>query len=425
MSGVEMAADTSANAISTVEKASVILAVISAVIQVATKIFSMFTKDDTTEKYEKAKEAYESYINILDRVIEKQLELAETLTGDTANAVYEAAIANIKLQSENAKVLGRQYLNSGASGKSHSKGYDEVDDMSGEGWKQAAKALGMSVDEFKKKMGGRMTGLFDLTDEQLVKLQSDAGIFWSQLDSDTQKFADQIANGVGQVAEVLEQQIADTTLLDYSSLRSDFQDLLNDMDADSADFADNFEEYMKNAIVNSMLKEEFMDSLMAWREKLNNAMDDGMTEDEYNALKAEGQQLSNEMKAKRDAMAEMFGWNDNDDEREASKKGFASMSQDSANKLDGSFAVVTSHTYSINEEVKSINSGTEKIAEKLSYLINMDKNMAEMLRCNDTIVSHLSDISNYTSNLVEIREFMYAVKLGIDTLNTKGITLKR
>ena len=318
MSGVEMAADTSANAISTVEKASVILAVISAVIQVATKIFNMFTKDDTTEKYEKAKETYESYINILDRVIEKQLELAETLTGDTANAVYEAAIANIKLQSENAKVLGRQYLNSGASGKSHSKGYDEVDDMSGEGWKQAAKALGMSVDEFKKKMGGRMTGLFDLTDEQLVKLQSDAGIFWSQLDSDTQKFADKIANGVGQVAEVLEQQIADTTLIDYASLRSDFQDLLTDMDADSADFADNFEEYMKNAIVNSMLKEEFMDSLMAWREKLNDAMDDGMTEDEYNALKAEGQQLSNEMKAKRDAMAEMFGWNDNDDEREAS-----------------------------------------------------------------------------------------------------------
>lgn len=425
MSGVEMAADTSANAISTVEKASVILAVISAVIQVATKIFSMFTKDDTTEKYEKTKEAYESYINILDRVIEKQLELAETLTGDTANAVYEAAIANIKLQSENAKVLGRQYLNSGASGKSHSKGYSEVEDMSDEDWKQAAEALDMSVKEFKKKMGGRMTGLFDLTDEQLAELQEHAGIFWSQLDSDTQKFADQIANGVGQVAEVLEQQIADTTLIDYASLRSDFQDLLTDMDADSADFADNFEEYMKNAIVNSMLKEEFMDSLMAWREKLNNAMDDGMTEDEYNALKAEGQQLSNEMKVKRDAMAEMFGWNDNDDEREASKKGFASMSQDSADKLDGSFAVVTSHTYSINEEVKSINSGTEKIAEKLSYLINMDKNMAEMLRCNDTIVSHLSDISNYTSNLVEIREFMYAVKLGIDTLNTKGITLKR
>lgn len=425
MAGVEAAADTSANAISTVEKASVILAIIGAAVQIAMKIFDMFGKDDTTEKYEKAKETYESYINILDRVIEKQLELAETLTGDTANAVYEAAIANIKKQSENAKVLGKQYLNSGASGKSHSKGYDEVDDMSGEGWKQAAETLGMSEKEFKKKMGGRMTGLFDLTDEQLLKLQSDAGIFWSQLDSDTQKYADQIANGVGKVAEVLEQQIADTTLIDYDSLRSDFQDLLSDMDADSADFADNFEDYMRNAILNSMLKDEFMDRLTAWREKLYNAMDDGVTEDEYNALKAEGQQIADEMKARRDAMSDIYKWDKDDDEREASKKGFASMSQDSADKLDGSFAVMTSHTYSINEEVKSINSGTEKIAEKLSYLINMDKNMSEMLRCNDTIVSHLSDISNYTSNLVEIREFMYAVKLGIDTLNTKGITLKR
>ncbi len=44
------------------------------------------------------------------------------------------------------------------------------------------------------------------------------------------------------------------------------------MDADSADFADSFEEYMKNAILNSMLKEEYMDRLMDWREKLNNAM---------------------------------------------------------------------------------------------------------------------------------------------------------
>jgi len=73
----------------------------------------MFGKDDTTEKYEKAKEAYESYINILDRVIEKQLELAEALTGDNANTAYQKAIDTIKEQSSNARVLGRQYLDSG------------------------------------------------------------------------------------------------------------------------------------------------------------------------------------------------------------------------------------------------------------------------------------------------------------------------
>ena len=430
MAGVEAAADTSANAISTVEKASVILAIIGAAVQIAMKIFDMFGKDDTTEKYEKAKEAYESYINILDRVIEKQLELAETLTGDTANAVYEAAIANIKLQSENAKVLGKQYLNSGASGKSHSKGYSEVDDMSGEGWKQAAKTLGMSVNEFKNKMGGRMTGLFDLTDEQLLKLQSDAGIFWSQLDSDTQKFADQIANGVGKVAEVLEQQIADTTLIDYDSLRSDFQDLISDMDAESADFADNFEDYMRNAILNSMLKDEFMDRLMAWREKLNNAMDDGVTEDEYNDLKEEGQKISDEMKAKRDAMAEMYGWTtDEDSEREASKKGFASMSQDSADELNGRFTMANVLIADIKTELQShtlIFQGiTSGIGDIKTISTSINENVKIIKDNMNTIVGHLSNIDTNTARLEGIEKDMKSVKTGIEKINDKGIKLAR
>ena len=425
MSGVEAAADTSANAISTVEKASVILAIISAAMQVAMKIVDLFGKDDTTEKYEKAKEAYESYISILDRVIEKQLELAEALTGDNANAAYQKAIDTVREQSANARVLGQQYLNSGASRKSHSKGYDEVDDMSWEGWKQAADTLGITVDEFKKKMGGRMTGLFDLTDEQLAKLQEDAGIFWSQLDSDTQKYADQIANGVEKVAEVMEQRITDATLIDIDSLRSDFQDLLFDMDSDSADFADNFEEYMRNAILNSMLKEDYMDRLTAWREKLYNAMDDGVTEDEYNDLKAEGQRIADEMKAKRDAMSEMYDWGKDDNEREASKKGFASMSQDSADKLDGSFAVMISHTYSINEGVKLIQSGTDKIVEKLAYLSNLDKNIGEIMKHSNLVITYLSDISSHTARLETIEKAIESIRLGIDTLNTKGITLKR
>ncbi len=425
MNGVETASTTASTAIKAVEKASVILAIIGAAMQIAMKIFDLFGKDDTTEKYEKAKEAYESYINILDRVIEKQLELAETLTGDNANAAYDKALEMIRLQNENARVLGKQYLNSGASGKSHSKGYTEVEDMSMEGWKQAADTLGMSVDEFKDKMGGRMAGLFDLTDEQLAKLQENAGIFWSQLDSDTQKFADQIVDGVTQVAEVVEQKITDATLIDIDGLRSDFQDLLTDMDADSADFADNFEEYMRNAILNSMLKEDYMSRLTAWREKFYKAMDDGVTEEEYNALKAEGQQISDDMKAKRDALAEMYGWNKDDDEREASKKGFASMSQDSADKLDGAFAVMTSHTYSINEGVKQIQLSTDKIIEKLVYLSNMDKNIGEMVKHSDLVITYLSDISSHTARLEAIEKAIESIRMGIDTLNTKGITLKR
>lgn len=383
MNGVEGASTTASTAIKAVEKASVILAIIGAAVQIATKIFDLFGKDTTTENYEKAKEAYESYINILDRVIEKQLKLAETLTGDSANAVYEAAIANIKAQSENAKVLGRQYLNSGSSWKSHSKGYDEVDDMSWEGWNQAANALGMSIDDFKNKMGGRMTGLFDLTDEQLVKLQNDAGIFWSQLDSDTRNYADQIANGVEKVTEVMKQRMTDATLIDVDALRSDFQDLLTDMDADSADFADNFEKYMRNAILNSMLKKDYMERLEEWRKKFYAAMDNGVTEDEYNALKEEGHQLSDEMLAKRNELADMYGWTGEDSSQASTSKGFQAMSQDTGEELNGRFTALQIAGEEIKNQTINQSQSLNILAVKADsiLLVNTDiRNIADEIR---------------------------------------------
>lgn len=423
MSGVEAAANTSANAISTVEKASVILMVISAAIQVATKMLDLFGGDDTTEKYEKTKEAYESYINILDKVIDKQLELAETLTGDNANAAYEKAIELIKTQSEAAKVLGKQYLNSGASWKSHSKGYEEVDDMSWEGWNDAAKALGMSVDQFRNKMGGRMEGLFDLTDEQLEKLQAEAHIFWAQLDSDTQNYANQIAEGVGKVAEVIEQQMQDVTLIDVDTLRSDFQDLLTDMDSDTADFADNFEEYMRNAILNSMLKESYMDRLKKWREKFYNAMDDGMTQKEYEDLKAEGQQLSGEMKAERDKLKDMFGWTDSYSQS-SSKGGYQTMDQDTGEELNGRFTALqmageeikvqnTQQSQSLNiltvkaDAILSVNAETRNIADEIrtiqvnSYLELQEirQNTGDTVKQLKLLDEKLKNIENNTKNM--------------------------
>lgn len=421
MAGTAQAASKSIQA---VEKASVILAIVGAALQITMKMFDLFGGDDTTEKYEKTKETYESYINILDKVIDKQLELAESLSGDNANAAYEKAIELVKTQSDAARVLGKQYLNSGSSWKSHSKGYSEVDDMSWEGWNDAAKALGMSVDQFKSKMGGRMEGLFDLTDEQLEKLQAEAHIFWAQLDSDTQNYANQIAEGVGKVAEVMEQRMTDTTLIDVDTLRSDFQNLLTDMDANSADFADNFEEYMRNAILNSMLKESYMGRLEEWRKKFYAAMDDGVTEQEYNDLKEEGQQIADDMKAEREAMADMFGWKSESSSQEATAKGFQAMSQDTGDELNGRFTALqisgeeiknqnTIQSQSLNlltakaDTILSINTETRNIADDTrdliaqSYLelVQISENTGNSAKYLKDIKADMAEVKRNTSKL--------------------------
>lgn len=410
MAGTAQAASKSIQA---VEKASVILAIVGAALQITTKMFDLFGSDTTTEKYEEAKEAYQSYINILDKVIDKQLELAESLSGDNAQAAYDRAIELVKTQSEAARVLGKQYLNSGSSWKSHSKGYKEVDDMSAAGWADAAKALGMSVSQFKNAMGGRMTGLFDLTDEQLAKLQEEAHIFWAQLDSDTQNYANQIAEGVAQVKEVLEQQMTDTTLIDVDTLRNDFHDLLTDMDADSADFADNFEDYMRNAILNSMLKESYMGRLEEWRKKFYAAMDDGVTEQEYNALKEEGQQIADEMKAQRDAMADMFGWESESTSQSSTSKGFQAMSQDTGEELNGRFTALQI----AGEEIKNAMLNTLAVAQAISSFAKDNNTMLTEIR-NLMISSngHLESINKYTKLI-----YKFGDKLDEIAKNTKSI----
>lgn len=416
MAGTAQAASKSIQA---VEKASVILAIVGAALQITTKMFDLFGSDTTTEKYEEAKEAYQSYINILDKVIDKQLELAESLSGDNAQAAYDRAIELVKTQSEAARVLGKQYLNSGSSWKSHSKGYKEVDDMSAAGWADAAKALGMSVSQFKNAMGGRMTGLFDLTDEQLAKLQEEAHIFWAQLDSDTQNYANQIAEGVAQVKEVLEQHMTDTTLIDVDTLRNDFHDLLTDMDADSADFADNFEDYMRNAILNSMLKESYMGRLEEWRKKFYAAMDDGVTEQEYNALKEEGQQIADEMKAQRDAMADMFGWESESTSQSSTSKGFQAMSQDTGEELNGRFTALQiageeiktqniAQTQSLNlltaraDAILSMNTETRNIADDTRNLIA--QSYLELVQISENTGNSAKYLKDIKADIAEVKK---------------------
>ena len=197
---------------------------------------SFFKQDDGIAEYEKARDTYNAYIEVLDKVIDKQLELAETLSGENAKAAYQEAIDLIQKQSDAAKELGKAYLNSGASkgflgiGSSASRGKKEVEEMSAEGWIQAAKALGMSVQQFKDAMGGRMTGLFDLTEKQLVDLQRYAPSFWAQLDEDTKNYANQIVDGVEQIMDVLEREMEAATGVSWDSFSSDILDSLYDVE---------------------------------------------------------------------------------------------------------------------------------------------------------------------------------------------------
>lgn len=293
--GFETASEASSKAIQTMEKASVILATISAAYQIATKIMSLFGGDDGEEEYKKAEEVYKAYIKVLDDVIKKQEELIASMSGENAINSYKYALSLIKEQENAARELGRQYLNAGASsgflgiGSHASHGVSQRKDMSSEGWAQfyeAARAVNISLSAAE----GRMTGLFDLTVEQLQYLKEHAPIFWANLHEETRNYLQAIIDCQAQ-AETLGEKLNEAlTGVSMDSLNDDFLSMLQEWDLSAKEVAANMAEYMRKALIQQMFKAQYKAELEKWYKMWANAMNPegeggaSITENEQRAL---------------------------------------------------------------------------------------------------------------------------------------------
>ena len=231
-------------------------------------------------RYQQAKERYESYMAVLDKVIAKQKELVASMETDTlanANNSYKRAGELLQQQEEYAREMGKAYLNAGASkgflgiGSKASHGTKQREGISSTAWDQARQVLG---NDFYKVSDGRMTGLFDLSYEKLVKLRDEATGFWSELHEDTRKYLEQIIESEEAWQEVQETRKEAMTGLSFDTLRSSFLETLMDMDSSTADFADNFEKYMQRAMLNSMLSESYNERLRKWYDSFAEAMEE-------------------------------------------------------------------------------------------------------------------------------------------------------
>ena len=286
--GFETAANASSKAISTLEKASVILTIISSAYQIASKIISIFSDDDGEAAYQKAKEMYKSYIQVLNDVIDKQKELVSTLDAQNAQNSYEYAKSLYDKQADAARQMGKDYLNSGASkgflgiGSKASHGVKQRKNMSSEAWGQLdewAKENNITQQILNSIKSGRMTGLFDLTIEQIMTLKEQAPLFFAKLDSDTQDYLNDLVGVKDAQDELLKTLNEGITGVDFDSVGDDFQDMLTDMDSDAKTMLQNlsksFSEMMRKSLIQQMYKAQYKDQLQKWYNMWADAMKDG------------------------------------------------------------------------------------------------------------------------------------------------------
>lgn len=301
-------------------------------------------------QYNRMVSEYDSLIDVWDVLIAKKKEYIAESYGPEIMKVGDEAEALLNKKIDSNRILGVERLNSGASAGSSSIGVRQRKNMTSEGWnelREASKNIGFNYDSVA---GGRMTGLFDLTAEQLQKLQEQAPTFWAKLDDDVKEYLQNIIDCNEELEQMRERLNEQLTQISFDSMYDDFVNKLMDMDSSSRDFAENVSEYFMRAMLNNQIGEAYKEKLKEWYEKFANAMKDGtLDEKERKALNDEYMGYVNEAMNIRDNLAAVTGYGSSSYSQEATRGYATQLTEDTGSEISGRLTAVAEGVYQIRD----------------------------------------------------------------------------
>lgn len=338
--------------------------------------------------YNEMVDQYNRLNEIWDELIDKKKEYIETSYGAEAQKVGEEALALQRTAIDSYRILGKERLNSGASTGSHSIGVRQRKWMSSQDWAAAGAALG--EDFYRYGIGeGRMTGLFDLSVEQLEKLKSEAPTFWAKLDDDVRNYLDKIIEGSEKLGDIQAQIKEQLTQMSFDSMRDAFYDTLLDMESGAEDFSEDFSEYLQKAILKISLSKVYDKRLQEWYDKFANYnKEGGIDTGEYKDLQQEWNNIVKDALEERDSLKDIFGWTSSSSSSQSGRAGtVTSMTEETAGRLEGIGNATLDHVISIDNNLtrhlEGMATSLGKIAgnsEYLRHLETINENIAELRR---------------------------------------------
>ena len=179
----------------------------------------------------------------------------------------------------------------------------------------------------------------NLSGEWLSKIRERFAGMWAKIPQEAKDYLNrliEIEGETGEITDMTSEIIKALTGLNKDELRTDYKDLLNDLNSDNEDFADSFEKHLRDAILGGMISNLYksaIDDLVKkaaesasttsgyYVDKNGNVKkhtggDDSAdtaseyTQDEYEALKKQNAELAEKMRDTRDMLKELYGWSD-------------------------------------------------------------------------------------------------------------------
>lgn len=294
---------------------------------------------------------YDVLLDVWDQLLDKKKAYINESYGAEVTKAGKEALDLLKAERDITRELASERLDAGASVGSHSMAYRMWQGSykyEGQNWKDVA-------GEISSALGGvefsSMWNLLYMSADQLEWIKTNYSGLWSQMDTDFRGYLDDIIQYGETEAEIIESVKEQITGISFDSFRDSYVSLLSDLDSTNKDFADSFEEYLRKSILQSVIAKNYDTKIQELYDSWSKAGEDGLfSESEVDRLRSMQQSITDAMLAERDRLEEVFGWSSSSSQ-EASKKGFATASQDSIDELNGRFTALQI----AGEEIKNQN----------------------------------------------------------------------
>lgn len=261
----------------------------------------------------------------------------------------------------------------------------------------------------------------DLSPEEMKLLKDYNPSEWQDLIGvkgiDPRDLMDEYVEMAGKAEELTDALDEAILGVSWDGFRDGYAGLLADLDSDNKDFADKFEDYMRDAFLSNLVSDKYADRLKKLYDDWAAAVGNGTAEEEWvlDNLRREEQRITEDMLADRERYKEAFGWDaGGGEDLEATSKGFRSMGQDTAEELAGRFTALQ-----IAGEAAASYAGSVSAAA--------DKSCA-LLSSGAAILSDLRSLSSagngYLEDIARYSRLMYSDfgrKLDALVANTKNL----
>ena len=371
--GIKASSQAAKTAIEAVEKASIILQVVSAAFQIATKIMSLFGAN--YDKYNEEKKAVEALSEVWDDVIAKKKEYIKMSYADEARKATAETIRMLEKEAQAYRNLGKIRLNSGASAGSHSIGIRIKKTLMEDSalMRQFQAGLAAAGANYNDVIYGRMEGLFNLTSEQLEELKITAPEVWARLDSDARDYLDKLIE-IGEQSEEVKNSLKESlTGFSFDSMKENFISNLMDMDYSAKDFANDVNKMFANALVTQIVNKNYKDKLQKVFDDMAEAIGSDNEQQRIEQIKKDYEAMRAAAKEEVDKIMDITGYGESS-QQSGDSGGFEAMSQDTAEELSGRFTmlqVTAQNQYQRITEISGSLSGMLSIVRD-SYNIHND-----------------------------------------------------